>query len=174
MKELPAEEIIEVVFNDYGGNIKSVIYTYVKSGAQTEDIFQEFLISVYKNSHLFKGESSFKTWLYRIAINKCKDYLKSPIHRIFTTYNDQLSNKSTEASPEQRVVEKELEGEIVKAIMSLPIKYREVFVLRYYQSFSIRQISESIGIKESTVKSRIMRGKKKLQSKLGGDYFEEN
>jgi RNA polymerase sigma factor (sigma-70 family) len=166
------DEIIEFIFKEYGENIKALIYTYVKNDAQTDDIFQEFIISVYKNIDKFQKKSTLKTWLYSIAVNKCKDYLKSPIHRLFTSYNDQINTVNKGKSPEQNVIKNEMETEIVKAILSLPIKYREIFVLRYYQSFSLKQISEFIGVNESTVKTRIMRGKKKLQSKLGGDFLE--
>lgn len=165
------EDIVDYIIEEYGEEIKRVIFTYVKNYAQTDDIFQEFLIKVYTNMDQFKKESKLKTWLYRIAINKCKDYLRSPIHR-FLLSNNPIEFLKAEQTTEQQVVKDEEQRAIVNAILSLPIMYREVFVLKFYQSLSIKQISETLQIKESTVKTRIMRGKKKLQQKLGGDFHE--
>ncbi|GAA0489630.1 sigma-70 family RNA polymerase sigma factor [Salinibacillus aidingensis] len=166
------EDFMELIFNHYGENIKALIYTYVKNDAQTDDIFQEFLISVYKNIDGFQHKSKLKTWLYRIAINKCKDYLRSPIHRLFTSFDDQTPAEKINETPEKQLLNREAETNLVEAILSLPVKYREIFVLRYYQSYHLKEISEFLDINESTVKTRFMRGKKKLKSKLGGDFLE--
>ncbi|MRH41498.1 sigma-70 family RNA polymerase sigma factor [Aquibacillus halophilus] len=166
------DEIIDYVIDQYGEQIKRVIFTYVKSYTQTDDLFQEFLINVYQRLEQFEANSSLKTWLYRIAINKCKDYLRSPIHRLFK-YNEEVKSIHVAKSAEQLAMENEQEMIIVEAILSLPTKYREIFVLRFYQSFSVRQVSDALRINESTLKTRIMRGKKKLQQKLGGEYLEQ-
>ncbi|QHS21482.1 sigma-70 family RNA polymerase sigma factor [Virgibacillus sp. MSP4-1] len=166
------EDVMELIFNHYGENIKALIYTYVKNDAQTDDIFQEFLISVYKNLDGFQHNSKLKTWLYRIAINKSKDYLRSPIHRFFTSYDDQMAPEKIFDTPEEQLIKREVETNVVKAILSLPVKYREIFVLRFYHSYQLKEISEFLDINESTVKTRFMRGKKKLKSKLGGDFLE--
>lgn len=78
------EEAIVYIIDYYGEGIKRLIFTYVKNYAQTDDLFQDFLLKVYQNIGQFQGKSSLKTWLYRIAINTCKDYLRSPINRIFS------------------------------------------------------------------------------------------
>ncbi|WP_052330476.1 RNA polymerase sigma factor [Virgibacillus sp. MSP4-1] len=166
------KEIIEYVYDQFGEQIKRVIFTYVKNHAQTDDIFQEFLITVYHKINTYKGKSKFETWLYRIAVNKCKDYLRSPIHRLFK-HNEQLEESRIDLSPENKVYLAEIEIDIVEAILSLPVKYREVIVLRFYKTFSIKEISETLKVKESTVKTRLSRGKKKIQLILGGDYIEK-
>lgn len=167
------EDIILFIIDEYGEQIKRLIFTYTKNYAQTDDLFQEFLIKVYQRIDQFNGKSGLKTWLYRIAINKCKDYLRSPIHRFFS-----LNEKATVVihasdSAENLALERERSQKLVHAILDLPIKYREIFVLRYYQDFNSKQISEALGLSESTVRTRIMRGKEKLKAKIGGDYFEE-
>ncbi|MBX0358450.1 sigma-70 family RNA polymerase sigma factor [Halobacillus sp. Nhm2S1] len=158
------------IIDQYGEEIKRLIFTYVKNYATTDDIFQEFLIKVYKNISGFKREAKLRSWLYRIAINTCKDYLRSPINRIFSLNDAIFSEK--EKSAEDMVILKENNVQLAKAVLSLPIKYREIFVLRFYQSFSLQQISEALNMKESTVKTRISRGKSKLRQKLGGDIYE--
>jgi RNA polymerase sigma factor (sigma-70 family) len=165
------DEMVKYVFDHFGEEIKRLIFTYVKNFSQTDDVFQEFLITVYQKFDSFKGESQLKTWLYRIAINKCKDYLRSPIHRLQFATN-KIMDATYNKSPEQHVVLEESEKEIIEAVLSLPIKYREIFILRFYKSLSIKEISELIGVNESTVKTRLSRGKSKLEKLLGGDYIE--
>jgi RNA polymerase sigma factor (sigma-70 family) len=164
------EEAIEYVIDHYGEMIKRLIFTYVKKHAQTDDIFQEFLITVYKKLDSFRGEAKLKSWLCRIAINKCKDYLKSPLHRLILL-KDQLQEIEFEKSAEQLSIEEEENQLIVQAIFDLPLKYREIFVLRYYQSLSIKEIGELLDINESTIKTRIARGKQRLEAKLGGESY---
>lgn len=166
------EEAIVHIIDYYGEGIKRLIFTYVKNYAQTDDLFQDFLLKVYQNIGQFHGNSSLKTWLYRIAINTCKDYLRSPINRIFSPgiKSDLIK---TSQSAETQVLKKEYYQQLAQCIFSLPIKYREIFVLRFYQDFTIKEISEAVGIPESTVRTRIMRGKEKIKEQLGGDGFDE-
>lgn len=167
--EKPIEEVMDYIIDEYGEEIKRLIFTYVKTHSITDDIFQEFLIKVYRSIDDFKKKSKLKTWLYRIAINKCKDYLRSPIHRILGM-NEVFSPKQ-EKSAEDAVIRKEQNVQLANAVLSLPVKYREIMILRYYQSFSIQQISQLLHINESTVKTRLLRGKSKLRQKLGGDSY---
>ncbi|WP_124222085.1 RNA polymerase sigma factor [Aquisalibacillus elongatus] len=171
--EMTNEEVIDIVIDSYGEELKRLIFTYVKNYAQTDDIFQEVLIKVYQNFDTFQGNSSLKTWLYRITINKCKDYLRSPFHKIISHYQEEVGTYHNVPSAEQQAISNEQEKIVVNAILTLPVKYREIFVMKFYQSFSIKQISEALNINESTVKSRIMRGKKKVQKKIGGDILEQ-
>jgi len=100
------EEAIVHIIDYYGKGIKWLIFTYVKNYAQTNDLFQDFLLKVYQNIGQLHRESSLKTWLYWIAINKCKDYFRSPINRIFS-----LGTKpgliKTSQSAETQVLKKE-------------------------------------------------------------------
>ncbi|WLR46483.1 sigma-70 family RNA polymerase sigma factor [Halobacillus litoralis] len=164
------EEVMNYIIDEYGEEIKRLIFTYVKDYASTDDMFQEFLIKVYKKISSFKREAKLRSWLYRIAINTCKDYLRSPINRLLALNDTLFSEK--EKSAEEMVILKENNVRLAEVVLSLPIKYREILVLRFYQSFSIQQISEALNMKESTVKTRISRGKSKLRQKLGGDINE--
>ncbi|MRG87394.1 sigma-70 family RNA polymerase sigma factor [Salinibacillus xinjiangensis] len=168
----PRERAIEYVIDNYGETVKRIIFTYVKNYVATDDLFQDFLITVYRRLDSFQGESKLKTWLCRIAINKCKDHLKSPVNRIIYL-REHIHDTGHSKSPEQLSIKDEERQQLINAIFSLSIKYREVLVLRYYQSLSIKEISELLHLNESTVKTRIARGKGKLRSKLGGVQFDE-
>ncbi|WP_010096540.1 RNA polymerase sigma factor [Ornithinibacillus scapharcae] len=166
------ETAIEWIMEEYGESLKRFIFTYTKNQAQADDIFQEVMLVVYRKIDTYQGRASFKNWLYQVTANKCKDYLRSPIHR-FITWKDQWKEQSHTDSPEQSILVDEQKKMVIEAILNLPIKYREVLILQYYQEFSIQEISELLKVNPSTIKTRIMRAKEKLKSGLKGEFFDE-
>lgn len=170
--DLSSEEAMEWIMDTYGESLKRFIYTYVKNRSQTDDLFQEVLVTVYQKIETFQERSSFKTWLYRIAANKCKDYLRSPINRLLLI-KDQIHEKYTDITPEQSYMMNEQKHQLMQAIFALPIKYREVLILQYYKEFSIQEISELLKINPSTVRTRLMRAKERLKQELKEEFFYE-
>lgn len=164
------EGTIEWIMEEYGESLKRFIFTYTKNRAQADDIFQEVMLTVYRKMDTYQGRSSFKNWLYQVTANKCKDYLRSPIHRLIT-WKDHIREKSHTDSPEQSILIDEQKEMVIKAILNLPIKYREVLILQYYQEFSIQEISELLKVNPSTIKTRIMRAKERLKSELKGEIY---
>ncbi|MFC5465358.1 sigma-70 family RNA polymerase sigma factor [Lederbergia graminis] len=169
--EFSKEAAIEWVMDHHGESLKRFIFTYVKNRAQMDDVFQDVMLTVYQKIDTIRDASSLKNWLYRITANKCKDYLRSPLHRLFI-WKDEVFEKTTQ-TPEHFVLLDEQKREVIKAIMNLPIKYREVLILQYYQEFSIEEISKLLDVNPSTIRTRIMRAKEKLKVKLKEDYLNE-
>jgi RNA polymerase sigma-70 factor, ECF subfamily len=158
----------------YGESIKRLIYTYVNDWAVTEDLTQEVFLKVYLSVKHFEHRSSLKTWIYRIAINKCKDYMKSWHYKrvkLFHLLPDSfLIDRSN--NPESHVIQNDEEILTAKAVLALPVKYREIIVLFYYREMQIADIKNILGLKESTIKTRLQRGREKLKVLLGGVEFE--
>jgi RNA polymerase sigma-70 factor, ECF subfamily len=167
VKEYPKSEIEQLndLMDEYGEEIKRLVYTYTKNWQQAEDITQEIFISAYNNLKDFREQSTMKTWIYRIAINKCKDYVRS-----WNYTKTQLTNtfyqRSNGLSPEEEYLQAEQKEQISRMILQLPIKYREVIILYYFKEFSLEEISTTLGINLNTVKSRLRRAKKSLESKI--------
>lgn len=162
------DERLEWLMTEYGQNITRLAFTYTKQKQLSEDIAQEVFIKCYENLDEFRHESSYKTWLYRITVNLCKDKLKSWTFRniIFT---DLFSNwTSTTESPEIKYIDIENNQYISETIISLPIKYREVIILYYYEELSYNQISELLNLNLSAVKSRLHRARLLLKQKIEG------
>ncbi len=136
--EMDSTEALEKIMDEYGDDVKRFVYTYVKNQADTDDITQETFITVYKKLHTFQHKSSLRTWIFSIAVNKSKDYLRS-----FHTRHDNFS-------------------ELMDYIMKLSIKYREVLILYYFNDFSIKEIAHSLNQKESSIKTRLNRSRSKL------------
>ena len=165
---LPAEEVteeydLEYLMRTYGNDVLRMAYSYVKDYDTAEDIFQEVFIKVNANLTEFRGESSVKTWLLRITVNACKDYLKSAYSRRVTMFaEDEETQIPTEGTTTE--IERRQDGEqIRKALLLLPEKYREVLVCLYFEERSVAETAKVLGLSEGTVKSRLSRARDKFR-----------
>jgi RNA polymerase sigma factor (sigma-70 family) len=163
---------LESAMDNYGDAITKLAYHYVRDWGRAEDIAQDVFISAYQNIDYFKGKSSEKTWIYRIAVNRCKDILKSSgFRRTILSRFDFLQTKSTE-TPELTVVQRDTSHVLIKCLFELPAKYREVILLFYYDELSLLEVSEILGIKIDTVKTRLRRARGRLKIALGEEGYD--
>ena len=164
------EATLDFLMIEYGKLILQLAYTYVKDFSLAEDLTQEIFVKCFRNLDSFKQKSSLKTWLYRIASNHCKDYVKSWHYRKVTVHEkiSELLIPSTHQADE-KVVKNSKEDELIKAIFQLKIKYREVIYLHYYEDFSIKEISQAIKVNENTVKTRLKQARRLLKEILKED-----
>lgn len=173
------KEVITDLMNRYGTQILHLSYSYVRDRQIAEDLTQEIFVKCYEKLHTFKGNSSLETWLYRIAVNHCKDYLKSwQFRKISATGYISSFFTLSEAPAEQEYFIKEEQSGIREAVFHLPVKYREIIFLYYFKEYSQKEISEICKVNLNTVKARMARGKellKKFLSERGvlnGEGFE--
>ncbi|WP_248251946.1 sigma-70 family RNA polymerase sigma factor [Fictibacillus marinisediminis] len=75
------EELMEQIMKDYGKDVLYLCYTYVKEWNLAEDLAQDVFVKIYSKADTFRGEAKRKTWIYKIAVNHCKDYIKSAHYR---------------------------------------------------------------------------------------------
>ena len=154
---------LEGMMRTYGNDVLRTAYMYVKDIHTAEDIFQEVFIKADRNKESFRGESSVKTWLIRITVNACKDYLKSAYSRRVTMFSEEEENQiPTDDTTEE--IERKQDGEqIRKALLLLPEKYREVLVCLYFEERSVAETAKVLGLSEGTVKSRLSRARDKFR-----------
>lgn len=163
------EALIDEVMTKYGQDILQLVYSYVKNREIAEDLTQDIFIKCYKSLHTYTGKSKLRTWLWRIAINHCKDYLKSWYYRkVVMTDVEPDTHKTQKELVEQVVVQRETDDELISAIMELPIKYREVIYLFYYEELPLKEIAVVTDTGNNTVKTRLKRGKELLKERLEG------
>lgn len=161
------ETVLNDLMNTYGQDILRLVYSYVNDKAMAEDLTQEIFVKCYKSLHTYKGNANIKTWLWRIAINHCKDYLKSWHNKyVIVSENESTNTNTNKEMIEQLVIQREDDHQLVIAIMNLPIKYREVLYLFYYENLSLKELSVLIGKNENTVKTRLRRAKELLKERL--------
>ncbi|MCF6139370.1 sigma-70 family RNA polymerase sigma factor [Pseudalkalibacillus berkeleyi] len=160
----PKEEVIEHMMDQYGEKLTRLAYTYVKDWGRAEDIVQEVFVTCYTKLDTFRGESSVKTWIYRITINRCHDY-----HRTWSFRNLQFTDKISRwmkgdlKTPESDLLAKDEKQVLANQVLSLPIKYREMLLLYYFEELSVQEISLMLLINESTIKTRLHRGRQLLK-----------
>ncbi|MGI6695988.1 MAG: sigma-70 family RNA polymerase sigma factor [Christensenellales bacterium] len=161
------EERISRIMTQYGRELKRMCYMYLKDQALAEDAVQDTFLKAYKALNDFREESSEKTWLMRIAVNTCKDYLR-------TAWFRRVDRRRTlDELPEQGHEPQMPDPTVMQEIMSLSAKHCEVILLRYYQEMEIADIVAALNLPEGTVKSRLARAREKLATKLERWYFDE-
>ncbi|OIU66434.1 sigma-70 family RNA polymerase sigma factor [Rossellomorea aquimaris] len=170
----PNDDLFAYIFKEYSDDVYRLIFTYVKKKEIAEDLVQEVFIKCYKNIDDFKGNSSVKTWIISIAINQCKDYLRSAYSR-YVYLSDKISSlaKGNTKTPEDLVLENNEKDLLTKEILSLPIKFREVIYLYYFQELKIREIADVLGVNENTMKSRLSRAKELVKKNIQGGSNED-
>ena len=143
--------------------VRNIIFMTLNSSDMIDDIAQEVFITVYKNLKNFRFESQFTTWLYRITVNKCKDYLrKKNVRKIFVPIKDAEENFQYENPVESNDISKI----VMNAISKLPYKLKVPLVLKDIEGFSYQEIAETMEIEIGTVKSRIFRAREGLREIL--------
>lgn len=171
-ENIPGYEI-ETLMRQYGNDVLRTAYMYVKDIHTAEDIFQDVFIKVNQKLSTFEGNSSIKTWIIRITINTCKDYLKSAWNRRVVPmmeYQEDAIVSETDYDDVEKQDTKEL---IKKSVLSLPAKYKDVVLCVYFQEMTITEAAQVLNIAEGTAKSRLSRARQKLKSILEGRISDE-
>lgn len=162
-------EAFEEIVKQHERKIYNLAYRYTGSSEDALDICQETFIKIYRSIKNFKGESSFSTWIYRVASNVCIDYIRKDKKTISLSDDDNYISETLESpngDPEKELSRKELSSEISKSLLQINEDQREIIVLRDIEGYSYEEIAQLLDISEGTVKSRIARGRKKLQTIL--------
>jgi RNA polymerase sigma-70 factor (ECF subfamily) len=174
-----SEEAFAYLLVVYQNPVFNLISHIVTDEADAPDVLQEVFMKVFKGIRHFHGESSLKTWIYRIAVHEASNHRRGWLRR---HAREAFSVDDTEAAPKvaaaevregpaspYQVVEQAEREEIVKrALAGLTPPYRSVVVLREIEGLPYDEIAQVLGVAEGTVKSRLMRGRALLRRKLSG------
>ena len=158
------ESEINRAVEEYADMVRRVCFYHLKNREDTEDVFQNVFLKYMLCDKPFKDREHEKAWLLRVAINACKDYVKSFFRR--------------NAIPLETLREMEAGGmeehrEVLEAVLALPGKYKDVIYLHYYEGYSALEIGRILGKKENTVYSLLSRGRGMLKEELGGERIHE-
>jgi len=160
------------IVHRYKDQLINFVYNFLGDRIDSEDVVQETFLRVYKNKHLYRNIAKFSTWIYTIAGNLAKTELRRRKRRRLLSisqmgFNDKDYDIPDSAITPDREVEGGMKEDVIRAeIDKLPVRFREVVVLRDIQEFSYEEISEMLKIPIGTVKSRVNRGRLRLQKKL--------
>lgn len=142
----------------YSDLILRICFTYSVGRADAQDICQNVFLKLLRDKHTFAGEEVCRAYLIRVAINECKDLLKSG----WRLRSVPLAAWMEQAAPE-RVEEDE---EVLIAVQKLPLKYREAVLLHYYEGYSAEEIAKIVGSSPVAIRKRLSRARGMLKEKL--------
>lgn len=155
---------IEELINLYGDDILRLCLYYLGNRQLAEDAFQETFVKAWTHLPAFRGESSAKTWLSRIAVNTCRDLLRSGWFAMWRRSQpvDALLDLASPDIPQPA-------SPVRDAVLALPGRYREVILLYYDQNMNAREIAQCLHLSVNTVTTRLRRARNLLQSELKGE-----
>ncbi|NLI91476.1 MAG: sigma-70 family RNA polymerase sigma factor [Peptococcaceae bacterium] len=161
----------------YADRILRMVCLVVGNPHLAEEITQEVFIKAFENSANFRSESAPYTWLYRIALNLSRNYLKRRHLLQFWPWGEEENRLNVLEEPlEEQVTRREAGRKIRYCISRLPLHYREVIILYYYDDLKISDIAKVLEQPEGTVKSHLARGREALEKvmrKEGLTYARE-
>ena len=165
--------LFEIVMRRYNQRLYRIIRSILGTDSDVEDVIQETYLKAYAHLGQFEGRSSFATWLTKIAVYEAlararKGRRLQPLE--VTTVGDEESRvvelRSSLPDPEQNASRHELKRLIEEAVDHLPDTFREVFVMREIEQMSQAETAECLGLKEETVKTRLHRARRQIESHL--------
>lgn len=159
------EELVET----YTTYLLKLSYLYVKDAQIAEDIVQEVFLKLHRIGCAHIEPNKAKSYIVQMTVNRCKDYLKS-WHYKKMTVKHYFQDNGYERSDE--VVQQEERSIIGAAVLQLPIKYREVIILHYFDEQTTAMISETLRIPIGTVKTRLIKARALLKPLLNDEYWE--
>lgn len=151
------KEILEI-YDRHADTVYRVCFAYMKNAPEAEDMTQETFLRLISHEKPFENQRHEKAWLIVTASNLCKDALKK-----WWRYSENIDDYTylTQESPETG-------NEVLDAILALPPDYKDAVYMYYYEGFSTVEIARHLNCPESTVRSRLSRARKQLQTMLGG------
>lgn len=157
------QNTLESLMREYGDDVLRMAYLYVKDMHTAEDMFQETFLKVSQKLDTFEGRSSMKTWLLSIAMNTCRDYLKSAYHNKVVPMYDFAEKQLNTKGDFERLERAERQETIKDAVMELPEHYKDVVLCVYFRQLGMEETAQELGVSVGTVKSRLSRAKEKLR-----------
>ena len=164
----------EKIVQEYQSLVVNLCKNMTGNKEDAEDLAQEIFIKVWEKAEKFRGDSSLKTWIYRIAINSSLNYTrKQNFKTFFQSIESVFDLGSREKDPSQALEGAEKINMVSQAIRQLPENQRIALTLRTYKDHSYAEIGEIMDISISSVESLIFRAKRNLKKKLATYYFKE-
>lgn len=154
MRNISNEEFNEKYYL-YKDTIYSIAYTYMKNVLESDDVVQDVFMKYLNSNEKFKTLENEKYWLIRVTINTCKSYLKK-------VWKQRVELDDSKIDTVRKTDEN---TNMFELVYSLPHKYKEIIVLRYYEDLSIIEISKALNISVSAVKKRLERARNMIKEK---------
>jgi len=162
------EKAFKKLYDQYASYALRTAFAMTKNNADASDIVQETFIRVYRNIDSFDVKMPFKPWFYRILINEGKrvlDKRKREAMPIESNENLDAIQQTTDRKP--------MNGKILEALDHVSDDDRTLMILKYVDRFTEKELAETMGINVNTLKSRLLRARKRLKEVYAGGEFHD-
>lgn len=162
----------------YQRKVYSICYGMLKNSDDALDVSQDVFVKVFRYLEKFNHQSSFYTWLYRITVNMCIDYIRKNSRMRSVEYDDRISREgdvegdehimpsTLGLNPDKVYGRKELREKMLEALEKLSEKHRTILILREVEGLSYEEMAEVLNISKGTVMSRLFHARKYFQEAL--------
>jgi RNA polymerase sigma factor (sigma-70 family) len=169
------KKLFEILMRRHNARMYRIGMSIVNNDSAIEDLMQNAYVKAYEHLERFEQRASFGTWLTRIMINECMQYVKkSKRTETLETQKEQYMYQNTDRqTPSAITLNRELARALEGALLELPEKYRLVFVMREMEGMSVADTVTALDVSESNVKVRLNRAKEMLRDKLNNYYSSD-
>ncbi len=151
---------LELVMERYALTVYRLAYSHTRNSTDAEDISQEVFLRYFQKRPVFQSEEHRRAWLLRVTVNRTKSWVTSAWFRHTVPLDDEIPFPELETQ------------ELHDALGTLPAKERILLHLFYYEELSTKEIAQTLGRKESTVRTQLTRARQKLKKQLKGELYE--
>lgn len=158
----------ERLIRSHRSKLLRMVQTLAGNSEDAEDALQETLLQVYRALPGFRGDSAFSTWLYRIAINRTRNWIRTQARASSERFAERIAAVGAAPQPrlDEELVGRERRQEIRRALLKLPDHYRRAILLRHYLDMTYEEVAEVLAVPIGTVRSRLAQGRKLLMEEL--------
>ena len=160
----------DALVTDSFGRIYSLLFRMVGNHEDAEDLAQECFVRAYRSLRFYRGDASFATWLYRIALHLARDHQRRGTRRSVV---GKLSDEELEKvalpwrGPSEEVTRKELVDSLASAIQQLPHNLRAALVLRILEGLDYDEVARAMGVRPGTARTQVMKARRLLVRTMG-------
>jgi len=159
------------VYVRYSGMVYGLALRLSANPQEAEDLTQDVFLRIFRHLAGFRGGSSLKTWVYRVALNQCRSRFarfRPPTQGLFEEGVEEAPQlRDPSRGPEEVALSSDAARLISEALARLPLVFREAVVLRDLEGLAYEEIADATGVRVGTVRSRIARGREQLRQLLG-------
>ncbi len=166
-RDVERKQQIEALILKYEKTVYKLAYSYMRNRQDTDDIYQEVFLRFFRKKPEFESEEHEKAWFIRTTINCCKSYFLSGWVKRTMALEEQTMGREDSYEMEER-------SDLFYAVMELPVKYRTVIHLFYYERYTVREIAELLEEKVTTITTRLSRGREQLREVLDAEAARES
>lgn len=145
----------------------------LRSDDDSQDAVQSAFVSAFQHFDTFRGDSSFRTWISRIVVNRCMVQKRTPWSRVSWVYLDELpAGRGADCltcglpTPEKSAYSRELQSALARAVSHLPRSLREAFTLYSVSGLNVNQVAETLGLSPAAAKTRVFRARARVRIHL--------